>query len=480
MYFPTPKTHKHNRRDKSTTDSTKLYPDEAAKMGGDLNLKKSWHPVLMSNQKRVWEEEKKALDERKKIEQVLKERAEERQIQELQQMQEAAGGKKRVDRVDWMYGGPSDGQKGTTEEMEGYLLGKRRLDGLVKRDQTEAMKRDAGQEGFMALQNANTSRDTAAKVKADPMLAIKQQEQAALEAMMSDPSKRRLLMKAAGQDVDQDSKRSRRSGHKDDEDSHRSKRRRHSDEDDARSNRHRHRHSHHSHRHRSISPSRSRSRDRRRQDGRRSDGYGRRDRDRDSYRRRSPSPRPRERRDDYSRKDRDERRDDYSKKDGRARKSYPSPRPSDSSDERSRSPGGRKRDYRDHRGRDGRDDRHGERRSSPRREDKVERQRRPSPTYDPYPATATRGSSAPAKKEQDDSEERARRLAEMQGNAHSLEDERRQRLAQLEETEKRRREEDDKKRSDKGKFVSAVRKEAENTDLASRLVGRAGMQRMDD
>ncbi|KAH0143149.1 hypothetical protein KCU67_g13689, partial [Aureobasidium melanogenum] len=92
-------------------------------MGGDLNLKKSWHPVLMSNQKRVWEEEKKALDERKKIDQVLKERAEERQIQELQQMQEAAGGKKRVDRVDWMYGGPADGQKGTTEEMEAYLLG---------------------------------------------------------------------------------------------------------------------------------------------------------------------------------------------------------------------------------------------------------------------------------------------------------------------------------------------------------------------
>ena len=50
------------------------------KMGGDLNLKKSWHTSLMSNQKRVWAEEKKALDERKKIDQVMKERAEERQI----------------------------------------------------------------------------------------------------------------------------------------------------------------------------------------------------------------------------------------------------------------------------------------------------------------------------------------------------------------------------------------------------------------
>ena len=93
-------------------------------MGGDLNLKKSWHPVLMSNQKRVWEEEKKALDERKRIEQMMKERQEERQIQELQEMQESAGGPKKQVKVDWMYNGPSAGQTGVTEEMEGYLLGK--------------------------------------------------------------------------------------------------------------------------------------------------------------------------------------------------------------------------------------------------------------------------------------------------------------------------------------------------------------------
>src|SRR5690348_2376766 len=101
-------------------------------MGGDLNLKKSWHPVLMSNQKKVWEEEQKALEERKKIDQIMKERAEERQIQELEDLQAAAGGAKRQARVDWMYSGPSTGEAGTTEEMEGYLLGKRRIDGLLK------------------------------------------------------------------------------------------------------------------------------------------------------------------------------------------------------------------------------------------------------------------------------------------------------------------------------------------------------------
>ena len=170
-------------------------------MGGDLNLKKSWHPVLMSNQRRVWEEEKKALDERKRIEQMVKERQEERQIQELQDMQEAAGGKKRLNRVDWMYSGPSDGQAGTTEEMEGYLLGKRRIDGLLKNNEHRKLEKAATEESFMAIQHANTVRDTAAKIRDDPMLAIKKQEQAAYEAMMNDPVKRRMLLKAAGGDI---------------------------------------------------------------------------------------------------------------------------------------------------------------------------------------------------------------------------------------------------------------------------------------
>ncbi|KAF2104767.1 hypothetical protein NA57DRAFT_30402, partial [Rhizodiscina lignyota] len=101
-------------------------------MGGDLNLKKSWHPVLMSNQRRVWEEEKKALDERKRIDQLRKEREEERTIQELQDIAAKDGSKPRQIRVDWMYNGPAAGQTGTTEEMEGYLLGKRRVDQLLR------------------------------------------------------------------------------------------------------------------------------------------------------------------------------------------------------------------------------------------------------------------------------------------------------------------------------------------------------------
>lgn len=61
----------------------------------------------------------------------------------------------------------------------------------------------------MALQNANTSGDLAAKIREDPMLAIKQQEQAAYQALLKDPTRLRQLRAAAGL-ADEDSKEERR------------------------------------------------------------------------------------------------------------------------------------------------------------------------------------------------------------------------------------------------------------------------------
>ncbi len=107
----------------------------------------------------------------------------------------------------------------------------------------------------MALQNANTARDTAAKIREDPMLAIKKQEQAAYEAMMNDPVRRRQLMQAAGKGVDLQKERKHhrhRHRHRDDEDRrsrHRSRRHDHDDYDDRK----------HRRRRDSVSGSRSRS-----------------------------------------------------------------------------------------------------------------------------------------------------------------------------------------------------------------------------
>jgi len=110
-------------------------------MGGDLNLKKSWHTGLLSNQRKVYEAEQAALTERKKIEQVRREREEEFQIEETARLAEANGGPKRQRRVEFMYAGASAGPQGTTEDQEAFLLGKRRVDTILKREDQRALER---------------------------------------------------------------------------------------------------------------------------------------------------------------------------------------------------------------------------------------------------------------------------------------------------------------------------------------------------
>lgn len=76
-------------------------------------------------------------EEKKKVAQLRKEREEERQLAELQRLQEQTTGKKRVDKLDWMYaapgteGGALGGARIGEREMEDYLLGKRRVDEVL-------------------------------------------------------------------------------------------------------------------------------------------------------------------------------------------------------------------------------------------------------------------------------------------------------------------------------------------------------------
>ncbi|KAL5494937.1 CWC25 [Sanghuangporus weigelae] len=164
--------------------------------GGDLNMKKSWHPLLMKNQERVWLEEKKALEEKKKLDQLRKEKEEERQMQELQRLQEESTGRKRTEKLEWMYATPATGSGANKNDLEDYLLGKKRVDKLLIADENE--KVGAAHKNFIAVQNANTARDVASKIREDPLLAIKQQEQAAYQALMSNPLRLKEMQKKVG------------------------------------------------------------------------------------------------------------------------------------------------------------------------------------------------------------------------------------------------------------------------------------------
>lgn len=87
----------------------------------------------LKQQERVWKQERSAIDERKRVQQLLKEQAEERQIQEMQRM-----GGKVDDRVEWLYNAAgSSGQQAQNEDMEAYLLGKKSVEGLFKKRDEE-------------------------------------------------------------------------------------------------------------------------------------------------------------------------------------------------------------------------------------------------------------------------------------------------------------------------------------------------------
>lgn len=159
-------------------------------------MKKSWHPLLLKNQERVWLEEKKALEEKKKLDQLRKEKEEERQLQELQRLQEEQTGKKRTEKLEWMYATPATGTNQNANDLEDYLLGKKRVDKILTAD--ENAKIGASHKNFIAVQNANNARDIAAKIREDPLLAIKQQEQAAYQALLSNPLRFREMQERNG------------------------------------------------------------------------------------------------------------------------------------------------------------------------------------------------------------------------------------------------------------------------------------------
>ncbi|KAI1178955.1 Pre-mRNA splicing factor-domain-containing protein [Nemania sp. FL0916] len=398
-------------------------------MGGDLQLKKSYHPALRKNQAKVYDAEQAALAERKKIEIRNQEIKEERAKKEIQEKLEAAGGRKRIDRVDWMYQGPSDGQGGTTEELEGFLLGKRRIDTILTRgSDNDNLKKQASIDSLAAPQNpAVNARDVAAKIREDPLLAIKRREQEAYEAMMNDPIKRRQLLASMGQSDDKQSSRGR---------------------DEKHSKRHRHRHRSHSreHRHRrhrrSDSRERDESRDRRHRDHRRGSDDRSRSRDRHESRKERHNRRRSTSRDEY----RDGR--DGNDRSYRGRSRSP-PRDDHKKEEDYR----RRRDYSPERPRD-------RRRNRPDDEERRDSgdYRRPSG----YRGGASNGngngrgskgaSSSNSTSDAAAAEERARKLAAMQEAASDLDKDRETRLAVLDERDRQAREADDAARARSGRY----------------------------
>ena len=305
------------------------------------------------------------------------------------------------------------------------------------------------------------------------MLAIKKQEQAAYEALVNDPVKRRLLLKAGGVDLKPKEHR-RRKHRRDDQDTHRSSRKRHRPEEDDR-----HRRGKHGHRRRSqsISSTSSQSPYRRRTPSplprrarspspyrRRRSPVPARDRSLSPYRRRSPSPYRSQR---------------------RSPSPYQNRRSPLSPQERSPPPYAQGRppsqhSYRDastyHRSRSPRIGRNGDSRLKHSKSWHNIQRRNTSPHKSGLALTDRKAS------------DREARIAAMQDAACELDQTRAKRLAALEERERLEQEVDDAARAKsskyggKGDFIAGLHRTAGELDVGERMRrGRHGLERnMDD
>ena len=166
--------------------------------GGDLNLKKSWHPGTLKNQTIVWQREQKLIEEQKRLKELRKELEDEREKERLYELQ----GKRKV-RLEWMYSASyaDKDAEHISKEKEELLLGKKQVDWSKFEQEAEKQKEfDDTKLSSAYGVNANTDHDFKAKVRDDPLLIFKKQEQEALQLLGNIKDKSSKIKKKSKRD----------------------------------------------------------------------------------------------------------------------------------------------------------------------------------------------------------------------------------------------------------------------------------------
>ncbi|XP_038609785.1 LOW QUALITY PROTEIN: pre-mRNA-splicing factor CWC25 homolog [Tachyglossus aculeatus] len=161
--------------------------------GGDLNLKKSWHPQTLRNVEKVWKAEQKHEAERKKIEELQRELREERAREEMQRYAEDVGAvKKKEEKLDWMYQGP-----GGLVNRDEYLMG-RPVDKYVLEKSEDKEASCSSETGLLpgsifAPSGANSVLDMASKIREDPLFIIRKREEEKKREVLNNPVKMKKI-----------------------------------------------------------------------------------------------------------------------------------------------------------------------------------------------------------------------------------------------------------------------------------------------
>eukprot|EP00898_Chlorokybus_atmophyticus_P002688 jgi/Chlat1/341/Chrsp1S03072 len=146
--------------------------------------KKSWHTGGLKQIEAVWKAEQKDAAEKSKLEELRREKEKEREQEELKRLQEEAGLVVRQDRLDFLYEGSiALGAQHQAPSAEEYLLGKplTAVPGSL----------------FVEASALPTANEAWARLHGDPLLQIRQQEQAALARIKQNPVKMEQIQKQA-------------------------------------------------------------------------------------------------------------------------------------------------------------------------------------------------------------------------------------------------------------------------------------------
>ncbi|XP_053309893.1 pre-mRNA-splicing factor CWC25 homolog [Spea bombifrons] len=174
--------------------------------GGDLNLKKSWHPQTLRNVEKVWKAEQKHEAEQKKIEELQKELRDERAREEMQRYAEETGAvKKRDEKLDWMYQGP-----GGMVNREEYLLG-RPVDKFILDKMQDPESGPSTETGLLpgsifSASGAVSSLDMATKIREDPLFMIRKKEDEQKREVLKNPVKMKKIRELLQSSLDKKSK----------------------------------------------------------------------------------------------------------------------------------------------------------------------------------------------------------------------------------------------------------------------------------
>ncbi|KAI5080468.1 hypothetical protein GOP47_0003651 [Adiantum capillus-veneris] len=166
--------------------------------------KKGWHTGSLRNIENVWKAEQKHEAEKRKLEELKKQINEEREAQEFRLLQEQAGIVPKQERLEFLYdSGLAVGRSSTDD----YLLGKPVEEKKGDDDVTKA----AGAPGALFVEEKpQSANDTWRKLHTDPLLLIKQQEQAALARIKNNPVKMDMIKKSVEEKIVKKDKRKQR------------------------------------------------------------------------------------------------------------------------------------------------------------------------------------------------------------------------------------------------------------------------------